>query len=187
MTGFHAPSFRKQTSSVFGLFSMVNECVMKERRGPGECRESAKSASIILYRGRFREFQRRYKPPYKIIHIINVYIILNRTSKICIHLFLAYCLETYFHVGNLIYGAVPSRFGQNHCKSHKLLAWAIVEHLFYTYLQQPALGQSQGSVKSFHGSSTGWWADSTATLLPGNKIIARGTIEKINTEPRGPT
>ena len=46
---------------------------------------------------------------------------------------------------------------------------------------------SQGSVKSFLGSSTGWWADTTATLLPGKKEITRGTTEKINTEPRGPT
>ena len=48
-------------------------------------------------------------------------------------------------------------------------------------VQRPALGQFQGSVKSFLGSSTGWWADTT--LLPGKKEIARGTTEKINTQP----
>ena len=42
-------------------------------------------------------------------------------------------------------------------------------------LQRPALRESQGSVKNFLGSSTGWWADSTATLLPGKKEIGRGT------------
>ena len=57
----------------------------------------------------------------------------------------------------------------------------------YWTLQRPALGQSQGSDISFLGSSTGWWADTAATLLPGKKEIARGTTEKINTEPRGPT
>ena len=55
------------------------------------------------------------------------------------------------------------------------------------HVQRPALGQSQGSVKSFLGSSAGWWADTTATLLPGKKEIARGTTEKVKTEPRGPT
>ena len=50
-------------------------------------------------------------------------------------------------------------------------------------LQWRALGQSQGSVKSFLGCSTGWWVDTTATLLPGKKETARGTTEKINTEP----
>ena len=54
-------------------------------------------------------------------------------------------------------------------------------------LQRPSLGQSQGSVKNFPGSSTGWWDDTTATLLPGKKKIARETTEKLNTEPRGPT
>ena len=63
----------------------------------------------------------------------------------------------------------------------------ISQQKFATNLQRPALGQSQGSVKSFLGSSTGWWADTTATLLPGKKEIARGTTEKINTEPRGLT
>ena len=48
-------------------------------------------------------------------------------------------------------------------------------------VQRPALGQFQGSVKSFLGSSTGWWADTT--LLPGKTEIARETTEKINTQP----
>ena len=56
-----------------------------------------------------------------------------------------------------------------------------------TLVQRPALVKSQGSVKSFLGRSTGWWADTTAALLPGKKEIARGTTENINTEPRGPT
>ena len=33
--------------------------------------------------------------------------------------------------------------------------------------QSAALGQSQGFVNSFLGNSAGWWADTTATLLPG--------------------
>ena len=48
-------------------------------------------------------------------------------------------------------------------------------------IQSAPLGQSQGFVKCILGSSTGWWADTIATLLPGQ--IARG----INTEPRGLT
>ena len=31
-------------------------------------------------------------------------------------------------------------------------------------VQQPALGQSQGSVKNFLGSSTGWWADTKLNI-----------------------
>ena len=67
--------------------------------------------------------------------------------------------------------------------------WKTISHHGFMpgKLQRPALGQSQGSVKSFLGSSTGWWADTTATLLPGKKETARGTREKINTEPQGPT
>ena len=57
----------------------------------------------------------------------------------------------------------------------------------FCWLQRPALGQSQGSVESFLGSSTGWCADTTATLLPGKKEITRGTTEKINTKPWGST
>ena len=58
---------------------------------------------------------------------------------------------------------------------------------FCLALRPAALGQSQGSVKRFSGSSAGWWADTTATLLPGKKDIARGTSEKIDTEPLGQT
>ena len=54
-------------------------------------------------------------------------------------------------------------------------------------IQSAALGQSQGFVTSFLGSSTGWWAGTPATLLPGKKEIAKGTSKKINTEPRGLT
>ena len=53
--------------------------------------------------------------------------------------------------------------------------------------QSAALSQSQGFVISFLGSSTGWWAGTPATLLPGKKEIAKGTSKKINTEPRGLT
>ena len=51
----------------------------------------------------------------------------------------------------------------------------ISQQKFATNIQRPAFGQSQGSVKSFLGSSTGWWA--AATLLPVKKEIARKTTE----------
>ena len=49
----------------------------------------------------------------------------------------------------------------------------ISQQKFATNIQRPALGQSQGSVKSFDSST-----DTTATLLPGKKEIARKLLKK---------
>ena len=54
-------------------------------------------------------------------------------------------------------------------------------------LQSAPLGQSQGFVKCFLGSSTGWWADSAASLLPGKKNLQVELLKKTSTEPRGLT
>ena len=45
----------------------------------------------------------------------------------------------------------------------------------YDQIQSAPSGQFQCFVKSFHGSSTGRWADSAATVQPGKEKIATGT------------
>ena len=54
---------------------------------------------------------------------------------------------------------------ENYMRLKRMIEEAVNENIlsfwykYYMTLQRTALGQSQGSVKTFLGSSYGWWAD----------------------------
>ena len=64
---------------------------------------------------------------------------------------------------------------------------SVIPFFFASFYIHTAAGVRSLPRFCFLGSSTGWLADTSATLLPGKKETARGTTEKINTEPWGLT